>query len=638
MGEYLWVALLFPLGAAAVIGCFGARMSARRSATVGCLTAGGALVVSWGALWEWILLPDPERVRELVFWPWVRCGDLTAPIGFLFDPLSLTMLLIICAASFLIHLYSVEFMPEDEGSRRVLAGLNLSVFFLLTLVSANNFLLMYAGWEGVGLGTAWLIGAQRRCGSALSGADRALVAGRVTDCGLLLAVFLIAVTFGSLDLAKVLPAAAGTLRNGGIAAAMLALLIVVAACGKSAQVPLSVWLSAAREAPMPALALVHGVTVATAGAYLLVRCSVFFVLAPLSLWALAGVGAASAVWAAAISATQVDVRQVLGYLAISQVGYVFLACGAGANPAALLQLLLHVCAVSLLVLGAGSVAAALAGETDIRAMGALRPRLPWTYLCFVLAALSLAGVAPLSGFLSKGLVLEAALHTHRLLYAAGVVASLLTAFSLFRAVFLVFGGKHRPVQHSAAEAKESVQGMVFSLLVLAALAAVGGWVAMPASWGGGEWLQHFLASTVPAGAGPGGLPSVPGMMREWVVSAVLLGSALLGIGLAYLLYVARPNLPAMIAAKLAGLHGFFIKGWYLDAFYDAFLVEPFVRAAERLRCRADRVVAPGAPSGVNRACLRLGEKVRAFHDGPAAHWGLVMGGGILLLVIYVLLP
>jgi NADH-quinone oxidoreductase subunit L len=260
----------------------------------------------------------------------------------------------------------------------------------------------------------------------------------------------------------------------------------------------------------------------------------------------------------------------------------------------------------------------------------------------VIGALSLAGVAPLSGFLSKGMVLEAALQKHIFLYVGGVVASLLTAFCLFRAVFLVLSGERRPAQHPAAEAKESPQAMVLSLMVLAALAAAGGWVAMPASWGGGEWLQHFLTPIFPAGAGTGSMRGGPGrglgVMREWIVTGVLLGSALLGISAAYFLYVARPKLPATIAAKVTGVQRFFFEGGHLDAVYNALFVQPLAHGAERLRRGADYAAVDGEAIGFSRLCLRLGEKARALHDGPASHWGLVTGGGILLLLIYVLLP
>lgn len=627
MIEYVWVALLLPLGAAMLCGV-ASRLSPRKAALAGCVAAGGSLAISWSVFWEVLLLPESERAGEVVLWPWITCGKLSVPVGFFVDPLSSLMLLAVCAIAFLVHCYCVEYGAGDEGCRRLIACLGLSTFFMLLVVLADNFLLLFLGWEGLGVGASLLIGFHSRRGDAVSEGGKALVSGRVADYGMVLALLLIAVTFKSLNFSAILAAAAGTLPRAGIVATMLTLLLAVAACGKAAQLPFRMWLAHAREVPMAGLALLCGATGVGAGAYLLLRCGPLFALAPVSLWMLSFLGATSAVWAGAVAATQSDLRKLLAYLAVSQLGLVFLACGAGAFGAAFLQLVVQALCVSLLVLGAGSVSAALAGETDISTMGGLRPLFPWTFACVLVAALSLAGIPPLAGFLSKSLVLQAVRHKDPLLYGAGALASLLTAFCLFRMVSVVFVGERAAAQPPIAPGKESPRAMVLSLSVLAVLAGVGGWAALPDSWGGGAWLQRFLAPMLPAAAAS---PA-----EEWTAAAVGLGTALLGIGAAQVLYVRRLQLPALIVSRLGALHRLFLNGWYLEAFYDTLFMQPIGQAAKRLQHGVDEELVDRAFCGVARMCLGLAENSRPLHELSVAHWALVMLGGGVLLVGYCL--
>jgi len=437
MLDLIWLVPLFPLIGALINGLVGIRFSKRTIGTIGCLTVFGSFVVSCGAFWELIQLPATSRIKEVVLWQWIPCGDLIVDLGFLIDPLSIVMLLTVSGVSFLIHVYSVGYMHEDEGFRRYFVELNLFVFFMLILVSASSFLLMFVGWEGVGLCSYLLIGFWYRNKAPADAGKKAFIVNRIGDYGFLLAMMLIFVTFGSLDFLKVFPFAQESLRDGGIVVTMITLLLFVGACGKSAQIPLYVWLPDAMEGPTPVSALIHAATMVTAGVYMVARCSALFVLSPISLWVVAVIGVGTAIYAATIGLTQFDIKRVLAYSTISQLGYML------AFTAGIFHLMTHAFFKALLFLGAGSVMHALAGELDMRKMGGLRKQLPWTHLTFVIATLAISGIIPFAGFFSKDAILWGASQKHFILWLVGAITAFLTALYMFRIVFMTFYGKPR---------------------------------------------------------------------------------------------------------------------------------------------------------------------------------------------------
>lgn len=626
MTEYVWVTLLLPLGVAMLCGQ-GSLLSPRFAALTGCVAAGGALTVSWGVFWEVLLLPEAERAADLVLWPWFACGELTAPVGLFIDPLASSFLLLVCIIAFLAHCYCAARGEEDEPCPRLIACLALSWFFMLVVVLADNFLLLLLGWEGLGVCTSLLVGFCCRNKDHVSAGGRIFVSGKVADYGLVLALLLIAVTFKRLDCSGVLATATEALTRGGLVATMVTLLLVVAACGKAAQLPFRVWLAHTGEVPMPGFALLCGATGVGAGAYLLMRCGPLFDLAPLSLEVLAVLGAASTVWSAAVASTQSDLRRLLAYLTASQLGFVFLAAGNGAWNAAMLQLMVQALCISLLVLAAENVRIALAGATTILTMGGLRKGLPWTFGCVLIAALSLAGVPPFGGFLSKSLVLQAAAHKGPVFLAAGALASLLTAFCLFRMVCVVFVGQCAsvaPLLRTPGE--ESLRVIV--LVGIAVIATVAGWVALPVSWGGTTWLEQFFTCGLPAGAASAA--------QDRMVATVGLGTALLGIGAAQVLYVRRRELPSLMVNKLSGLHRFFLNGWYLEALYDMLVVQPLEHCAKRLRESVDERLVERMFCGMAQLCLRAADKAKPVHDLATRCWALMILAGIAVLVGYCL--
>ena len=656
MLELIWLVPFLPLIGVIINGLLGMRFSKKTTGIVGCLSIFGSFVVSCGAFWELLQLPAAERIKEMVLWQWIPCGDLTVNLGFLVDPLSIVMLLTVSGVSTLIHVYSVGYMHEDEGFRRYFVYLNLFVFFMLILVSASSFLLMFVGWEGVGLCSYLLIGFWYRRQAPADAGKKAFIVNRVGDYGFLLGMMLIFVTFGSLDFLKVLPVAQETLAYDGIVVTMITLLLFVGATGKSAQIPLFTWLPDAMEGPTPVSALIHAATMVTAGVYMVARCSAFYVLAPVSLWVVAIVGVGTAFFAATIGLTQFDIKRVLAYSTISQLGYMFLACGVGAFTAGIFHLMTHAFFKALLFLGAGSVMHALSGELDIRKMGGLRKQLPWTHLTFVIATLAIAGIAPLAGFFSKDAILWGAFQKNFYLWLVGAITAFLTALYMFRAVFMTFYGKPRLDEEVAKHVHESPRMMTVPLAFLAFLSIIGGWIGIPAALKGGDWFHHFLAPVFSSGSAPVtphhaaniGLVGIAHasetvahgsheLILEWSLMGVSLGVALLGIGLAYYLYLKNPQAPAKIAEHFKRLYRVIFNKYYMDEIYDALFVQPIRRWSEWLWHSIDDGVVDGIANGSARLFVGLSSVLKRLQTGYVQNYAVWMLVGIVFLIVYSLL-
>src|SRR5881398_920386 len=489
----LWLIPVLPLIGAAINGFFGRRFSRQAVAATALVFCGGAFAMALlvAAQFSSLSLPHVETVA-----PWMRAGTFQVDYAFYLDQLSLVMLLVVTGVGFLIHIYSVGYMWEEGGFYRFFSYLNLFMFFMLTLVLANYYLVMFIGWEGVGLASYLLIGFFFLRDSAASAGKKAFIVNRVGDFGFLIALFLLIKHFGSLDFTQVFQQVASLSPETAGAGLLTAigLLLMVGAAGKSAQLPLYVWLPDAMEGPTPVSALIHAATMVTAGVYMVARSHVIFERAPIALTVVAIIGTLTALFAATIGIAQTDIKKVLAYSTISQLGYLFLACGVAAFSAGIFHLMTHAFFKGLLFLAAGSVIHAVGGEQDMRKMGGLRTKIPWTFWTMTVATFAIAGIPPLAGFFSKDEILWRAYQASWAYWIVGVVTAFITSFYMFRLWFMTFFGEHRgeaeashghgdsragaPAPHGHGGIHESPKVMLVPLVTLAALSFVGGWVGI----------------------------------------------------------------------------------------------------------------------------------------------------------------
>jgi NADH-quinone oxidoreductase subunit L len=532
---------------------------------------------------------------------WLKVGDFQVPIGFLVDPLSAVMMLVVTFVGFLIHVYSIGYMHDDHGYARFFTYLNLFMFSMLVLVLANNYLLMFLGWEGVGLCSYLLIGFWYEKKSAADAGKKAFVVNRIGDAGFLLGLFLIWSTFGSLKYAEVFKAVDPGLGTGIYTA--ITLLLFVGAMGKSAQLPLYVWLPDAMEGPTPVSALIHAATMVTAGVYMVARSHPLYNLAPFSLEMVAWVGAVTAVFAATIALVQNDIKRVVAYSTISQLGYMFLGAGVGAYASAIFHLGTHAFFKALLFLGAGSVIHSLHGEQDIRKMGGLWKAMPITAWTFLLASLANAGIFPLAGFWSKDEILFNAFKRGMTgPWLLGLIGAFLTAFYMFRLFFLVFTGRSRGDVHAGHHPHESPPNMAYPLVVLGFFSVIAGLVfGFPPDHG----LYHrFVAPMFEAAHEPAGTAAHVSVSFEIGMAALSLAIALLGIGLAYQLYIKRPGLPSALADRMKGVYRLLLNKYWVDELYQAIFITFGKRVCTFLWGVDSRVV-DGAVNGSSWLTVRL---------------------------------
>ncbi|MGB7435249.1 MAG: NADH-quinone oxidoreductase subunit L [Candidatus Acidiferrum sp.] len=602
---HLWLIPLFPLITAALMLFFG-RLLSKSVINFFCV---GSVLLSFihalGAVLALLEFDPAHRVFQQILFEWVTPGPMPAaggPIqmvadwGYLLDPLSCVMILVVTGVGFLIHVYSIGYMAHEGGYYRFFGYMNLFMFSMLTLVLANNLLLLFVGWEGVGLCSYLLIGFYFLKKSASDAGKKAFIVNRVGDTGFLLGIFLIATTFGTIRFtshglgdpiayAGINETLAAMLSQdrlviGGSILTAIALLLFVGAVGKSAQLPLYVWLPDAMEGPTPVSALIHAATMVTAGVYMVVRMNAIYQLAPLAMDVVAMVGALTAIFAATIALAQTDIKKVLAYSTISQLGYMFLALGVGAFSAGIFHLMTHAFFKALLFLGAGSVIHALSGEQDLRKMGGLWNTIPATSRPFLIATLAIAGMPPLAGFFSKDEILGHAfgravsVDRYLSLWIVGVVTAGLTAFYMFRLLFLAFFGYSRVSPQLEHHIHESPKTMTVPLAILAGLSIVGGWFALPSLWGKASSFEEFLEPVV-----SGVVPETVAvkfahhtLLMEWFLMAISVSIAGLGIWFAYDFYLKHPQLHSKIAARWPRLHDLLVHKYYVDELYDALFV------------------------------------------------------------------
>jgi len=656
-----------PLAGAIVNGLFGRRMNRRGEgliSLVGCGSVAVSFALALAVVARLLALPAESRLLVDHAYTWIQVGALRADVAFAVDPLAAVMLLVVTGVGFLIHVYSVGYMRRDPGYWRYFAYLNLFMFSMLLLVLGDNLLLLFVGWEGVGLCSYLLIGYWYEDPEKASAGKKAFVVNRVGDFGFLLGMFLLFWSLAqtgepTLNFTEI-AARVGTLADKTVSFTLpfagpqvwglltvIGLLLFVGATGKSAQIPLYVWLPDAMAGPTPVSALIHAATMVTAGVYMVARMHFLYDLAPGALQTVAVVGAATAIFAATMGIAQTDIKKVLAYSTVSQLGYMFLACGVGAYPAAIFHLMTHACFKGLLFLGSGSVIHGMSGEQDMRKMGGLAKLMPITTLTFLAATLAIAGIPPFAGFFSKDEILFEAVRTSTALWAVGATAALVTAFYMFRLFFLTFTGDCRADSETKHHVHESPAVMWVPLAILAVLSFTAGMIGWPEALGGslvgGNRFHHFLEPVFgahgPAAAHAAGHaePSELGM------AAVSVGIALLGIALAWLIYAKAKGMIPMVLAMKSRAFDFLMRTvsnkYYVDELYDLAIVRPIHAVSETILFRIVDVriidgLVNGVASFVEGAAMNV---IRRLQTGVAQTYALAMTAGMVAVILYIAL-
>jgi len=635
----LWIPLL-PLAGFLVNGLFGKHFSRRLIHWIACLATGASCLLAVLAFRN--LLDLPGRTVAAHYFTWIQSGDFNVDFAFLLDPLSMVMVLVVTGVGFLIHVYSIGYMAHEEGYHRFFAYLNLFMCAMLMLVLADNYLLLFLGWEGVGLCSYLLIGFYFEKPSAAAAGKKAFVVNRIGDFGFVVGVLLIFLNFRTLNFHQLFQAIAAwpAETHAGLLTA-ITLLLFVGATGKSAQIPLYVWLPDAMEGPTPVSALIHAATMVTAGVYMVVRSNPLYGRAPETLFWVALTGAVTALFAATIGIFQRDIKRVLAYSTVSQLGYMFLALGASAFTAGIFHLMTHAFFKALLFLGSGSVILALHHEQDLQEMGGLRKHLPVTCLTMWCGTLAIAGVPLFSGFFSKDEILwqtfSTPLRGHLVLYAMGTLAAALTAFYMFRLMFLTFHGprRHQEHEHPVHESPRSMTGV---LSILAVLSVIGGYIGLPA-WLGPNFFHRFLApviAAVPAAGSPPAAAVHHSAAQELAVTGVSIAAALLGIGLAYLVYLRRGLTPAG-EETFGGWQKLLFHKYYVDEIYEHVFIRPLRWISDRLLWRTvDAGVIDGIVNGYGTLTGFVGNYVRLIQNGLVHSYLGWVAVGAVCIGIYII--
>lgn len=565
---------------------------------------------------------------------WISVGSMQIPFSYQIDQLSLIMLLLVTGVGFLIHVYSIGYMHHDENVGKFFSFLNLFVFSMLVLVLGANFVILFIGWEGVGLCSYLLIGFWNKNTAYNNAAKKAFIINRVGDLGFLLGIFLIYLTFDSVQYAEVFQKAS-TMQIGAGVVTAITLLLFVGATGKSAQLPLYTWLPDAMAGPTPVSALIHAATMVTAGIYMILRANVLFTLAPDTLEVIAIIGAATALFAATIGLAQNDIKKVLAYSTVSQLGYMFLALGVMGYSTSLFHVLTHAFFKALMFLGAGSVIHAMSNEQDMRRMGGLRKSLPITFITFFVGCLAIAGIPPFSGFFSKDEILLHAFEHSKVLYAVGLFTAFLTAFYMFRLLFLTFFGEFRGTEEQKHHLHESPASMTLPLVVLAILAAVGGFMNAPFFLGEeNAYLANYLAPlfTYSKQLNPAAFGVHADHATELMLIGLSVGAGVLGIAVAYVQYVSRGVRPVEDGESRGFLENLIYHKYYIDELYNALIVRPIMWLSRGLFRYVENGIIDPIVNGFGRLTMGGGQLLRYVQTGSVETYLILMVVGIVLVM------
>lgn len=578
---------------------------------------------------------DPaHKAIEVTYFDWIHVGSLTIPFSFLVDQLSVIMLLIITGVGFLIHVYSVGYMHDDEGFGKFFSYLNLFIFFMLLLVLGSNYVIMFIGWEGVGLCSYLLIGFWYSNAAYSDAAKKAFVMNRIGDLGFLIGVFVIIQTFGSVTFSEVFDRAS-LMHPYNPTLLLITLLLFVGATGKSAQIPLFTWLPDAMAGPTPVSALIHAATMVTAGVYMIARSNILFTLSPVTMHIIAVIGLATIVMAAIIAMTQTDIKKVLAYSTVSQLGYMFLGLGVGAYTGAFFHVLTHAFFKALLFLGAGSVIHAVSGEQDMRKMGGLKGKLPVTFITMLIGTLAISGLPPFAGFFSKDEILANVYSHSPALWVIGVIAAMFTSFYMFRMLYLTFYGKFRGTHEQEHHLHESPKSITIPLVVLAILSIVGGFINVPKVLSGHHWLQDFLAPVFKKSTAIQELyPHELAPSTEWLLMGVSVAGVLIALVWAYIKYNKNGHVPVADTEQRPAVTGLAYNKFYIDEVYDAFIRKPLDGLSVFFYKVIDKLGIDGFVNGLGSGSMEASKDLRMLQSGNVGFYIFMMVIGILAILGY----
>lgn len=673
MNLRLWIIPFLPLAGAAINGLLGKRFS---KALVNTVALGSAAVAFAYALWvvaQFAGMPASQIPYIEPHSTWIASGNFFVNYGFYLDQLSLVMLLIVTGVGFLIHIFSVGYMEHEGGYYRYFAYLNLFMFFMLMLILADNYLQMFVGWEGVGLASYLLIGFWFLKKSAADAGKKAFITNRVGDFGFLIALFLLIKHFNTLQYANVFQAVAPypVETSAGLMTA-IGLLMLFGATGKSAQIPLYVWLPDAMEGPTPVSALIHAATMVTAGVYMVARSHAIFDRGPIALMWVAIIGTLTAIFAASIGMVQQDIKKVLAYSTVSQLGYMFMGCGVAAYSAGIFHLMTHAFFKGLLFLCSGAIIHGLGGEQDMRHMGGLRKYMPVTFWCMTVATFTIAGFPPLAAFFSKDEILwQTWASGNHVLWLIGVVAAGMTSFYMFRLWFLTFFGEYRgpnpdtgdhghdaDAQHAAAEhvqhgmhatavgehahgaPHEATWVMLVPLMILALLCVIGGWIGVPEAMGGSNHFEHFLAPVFQAAAPVAAAETAvhESASTELMFSGISVLAALIGFMAAWFLYYKRTDIPAKLAQGAGGFYRLVLDKYRIDELYGAVFIKPLIAASTKVFWQGiDRGLIDGAVDGSAAGAQEVSDEMRRMQSGNIrsyAGWVAVGAAAVIAFMVW----
>jgi NADH-quinone oxidoreductase subunit L len=660
MIDLIYLTVLFPLLGFLFNGLVGPKIKNEKLiGIVGSCTIGLSFIIVVGAFFETLALPVDQRLNIVTLFQWIAVAGLNISFSYQVDQLSLVMSLIVTGVGFIIHVYSIGYMHGDKSFWRFFAYLNLFIFAMMNLVLADNFLLLFLGWEGVGLCSYLLIGFwyDRKFENSTTSAAglKAFVVNRIGDFGFLLGMFLIYSTFGTLIFTDVFSRAVSFAVPEHIFV-LIAIFLFIGATGKSAQIPLLVWLPDAMAGPTPVSALIHAATMVTAGVYMVARCSILYASAPAAMMVVAVIGVFTAFFAATIGLVQNDIKKVLAYSTVSQLGYMFLALGAGAFSAGIFHVMTHAFFKALLFLGAGSVIHSMHEQQDIRQYGGLKKYMPITYGTFLVAAVAISGIPPLSGFFSKDEILWYSFtNLGFIFWLIGLLTAIMTAFYMFRLYFMTFEGKERfkISHHSSSKSPslgegvgdghhphESPKMMTVPLVVLAVLSAIGGFIGIPEIFSGehGNLFHNWLAPVFKTSELKLLHFSSHSHFEELLLMIVSVVAAASAIFYSRYVYLKKPEVAEKISSRFKGAYNILLNKYFLDEAYDATVVNPIVKGSEKILWNiADNKLIDGLINGLAKLVDKISGLIRKIQTGVAQSYALVMVLGILIALFWIII-
>ena len=640
--EFLWIVPLLPLLGSAVNGLFGAKWPNKAVTAVALTSTGLSFFAALEAVREFFDSGQVFFRKE--FFTWIAAGNFRAGFDLQMDQLTVVMVLVVTGVGWLIHIYATGYMAHEGGYYRFFSYLNLFMFFMLILVLAANYLVLFVGWEGVGLCSYLLVGFYFLKKSAADAGKKAFIVNRIGDFGFMLGMFLLYRAFHTLDFTQLFAAASNPAwahEGWGVFGTftVACLLLFMGATGKSAQLPLYVWLPDAMEGPTPVSALIHAATMVTAGVYVVARSHVLFQHSETALVVVAIIGCATAFFAATIGLVQTDIKKVLAYSTVSQLGYMFMGCGVAAYSAGIFHLMTHAFFKGCLFLCSGAIIHGLGGEQDMRQMGGLSQKIKWTFATMLTATMAIAGIPFFAGFFSKDQILFAAYQIPggKPLYFIGLLTALLTSFYMFRLIFLTFTGKPRYDEHKV-HVHESPWSMLGPLVVLAILSVIGGWFALPAFFQGPDYFANFLAPVfggAKEAAEAGG--EAAAHQLELILAGVAVASALIGLGVAYWLYRKAPKKADDLANSMKPVYTTLLNKYYVDELYAAVVVRPLVWLSTVVLWKgADVAGIDGTVNGIAHGTAAIGDGLRHTQSGNTRSYAVwvVVGALVVIAVIF----